>query len=105
MWYETWWFAITLLFVVLANLAYILDVVIDLDIEQNAGHKYFVIALHKSTWVRIAKNKELNIVGKVCAEIFISTYCLPAIAILYITGLLASVIGYIGSKLFFKESE
>ena len=103
MWYETCWFAMILLPTILVNLGYIFNVVFSLGDEFEP--KYFVGVLHKPIWVRIAKSKKLNIVGKVCGEIFVSTYCLPAIAFLYINGLLVSVFGYIGSKLFFKESE
>ena len=104
MWYNTFWGAELILITAFFNIVYIIHVVFSADWD-NVEPKYFVGVVHKTIWVRIAKSKKLNIVGKVCGEIFVSTYCLPAIAFLYITGLLVSVFGYIGTKLFFKESK
>lgn len=105
MWYNTWWGAEIILLFAFAQVVYMITLAIDLDVELDTNAKYFVRVLHKPIWVKIAKSERLNKVGKIVAEIFVSTFLLPAIVILYITGLLASVFGYIGSKLFFKESK
>lgn len=112
MWYETWWFILLLMFITMAWTFTGMFIGDEWCVREHwFEYKGKILrrtlfnSLHRCLWVGIWNNKKLNTVGKVVAEIIVTTICLPFIIFLYVASALYYTIKYIVIKLFFKESK